>query len=167
MGLEAGTVMLISAALSAGATAYSTTEQIKASKAQSAFASAQSELEASQLALQASSEKTAAEIEELNRQRTLNKILSAQRAVFGASGFSVTSGTFVDMQTSDMQRAAEAKRLNKTFTDTRQLGFRSNIAQIKNQAYMTRRAGKLARRTAGIQGFSNLIKIGANAYGNM
>jgi hypothetical protein len=163
MGIEVGTLMLISAAISAGTAAYTTSEQIKASKRQTDFASAQADLEADQLALQASSEKTAAEIEELNRQRTLNKILSAQRAVFGASGFSVTSGTFTDIQTSDMQRAAEAKRLNATFTDTRQLGFKNNIAQIKNQTYMTRKAGKIARRTAGITGASELIKIGISA----
>jgi len=92
-------------------------------------------------------------------------VMSAQNAVFGASGLATTSGSFTNIQTTDAARAAEAKRLNQVFTDTRQVGFSNNIRQIQNQAAITRSAAKMARRTAGIQGFGSIFGTAASTYG--
>lgn len=164
MGLEAGTLYLIGASIAAAGTAYSVREQNMAGKRMATIAGQQAHAEAKQLEMQAQAERTQAEVDELDRQRTLERIMSAQNAVFGASGFTTTSGSFANIQTTDAARAAEAKRLNQVFTDTRQVGFRNNIRQIYSQAAITRSAAKIARRTNTVRGFTKILSSGASAY---
>jgi hypothetical protein len=156
--------VLAAAIISATATAYSVREQTMTSKRMSGIAEAQSKAEAKQLEMQAQAERTQAEVDELDRQRTLERIMSAQNAVFGASGLAATSGSFTNIQTTDAAKAAEAKRLNIVFTDTRQVGFSNNIKQIQNQAIITRSASKIARKTSASKGFSEILNIGISSY---
>jgi len=128
------------------------------------IAGSQAAAQTAQLEMQAQGERTQAEIDELERQRTLNRIMQAQNAVFGASGLASTGGSFAAIQTSDAQRAAEATRLNQLFTDTRQVGLRNNIRQIQNEALFTRSAAKVARRTNTIRGFTSVLNTGMGAY---
>lgn len=164
MAVATGTAILIAAAVAAAGTAYTVREQTMTGKRMATIAGQQADAEAKQLEMQAQAERTQAEVDELDRQRTLDRILSAQNAVFGASGLATTSGSFTNIQTVDAARAAEARRLNQVFTDTRQVGFRNNIRQIQNQAAITRSAAKIARRTNTVRGFTSIISTGANAY---
>ena len=157
--------LIATAVISAATTAYTVREQIMTGKRMATIAGQQAHAEAKQLEMQAQAERTQAEVDELDRQRTLDRIMSAQNAVFGASGLATTSGSFTNIQTTDAARAAEAKRLNQVFTDTRQVGFSNNIRQIQNQAAITRSAAKMARRTAGIQGFGSIFGTAASTYG--
>ena len=166
MALSSGTYILIGASIAAASTAYSVQEQNLNAKRMTGIAEQQFKAEAAQLEMQAQAERTQAEADELDRQRTLNRIMSAQNAVFGASGLATTSGSFTNIQTTDAARAAEAKRLNQVFTDTRQVGFSNNIRQIQNQAVLTRSAAKVARRSNTIRGFTQILSGGFSAYGD-
>jgi len=156
--------LIATAVISAATTAYTVREQIMTGKRMATIAGQQAHAEAKQLEMQAQAERTQAEVDELDRQRTLDRIMSAQNAVFGASGLATTSGSFTNIQTTDAARAAEAKRLNQVFTDTRQVGFRNNIRQIQDQAAITRSAAKVARRTNTVRGFTQILSSGASAY---
>ena len=162
MAVATGTALLIAAA--AAGTAYTVREQNMTSKRMTTIQGQQADVQAKQLALQAQAEKTQAEIDELDRQRSLERIISAQNAVFGATGLATTSGSFTNIQTVDSARAAEATRLNQLFEDTRQVGFRSNIRNIHNQAAINRSAAKVSRRTYTIKGATSIINIGGSAY---
>jgi hypothetical protein len=164
MAVTPGTAILISSAVAASSTAYTVREQNMAGKRMATIAGQQADAQAKTLEMQAQAERTQAEVDELDRQRTLDRIMSAQNAVFGASGLATTSGSFTNIQTTDAARAAEAKRLNQVFTDTRQVGFRNNIRQIQNQAAITRSAAKMARRTNTVRGFTQILNIGASGY---
>lgn len=164
MAVATGTALLITAAVAAAGTAYSVREQNMTGKRMATLQGQQADVQAKELALQAQAEKTQAEVDELDRQRTLERILSAQNAVFGASGLATTSGSFANIQTVDASRAAEATRLNQMFEDTRQVGYRSNIRNIYNQAAINRSAAKVARRTNTISGVSSILNIGTTAY---
>lgn len=164
MAVATGTAILIAAAVAAAGTAYTVREQNMNSKRMATIAGQQANAEAKTLEMQAQAERTQAEVDELDRQRTLERIMSAQNAVFGSSGFDVSSASFANIQTVDAARAAEARRLNQVFTDTRQVGFSNNIRQIQDQAAITRSAAKVARRTNTVRGFTSIINTGANAY---
>ena len=166
MGIEAGTAILIAAAIGAATTGYTVREQNLTGKRMATIAGQQADVQGKTLEMQAQAERTQAEVDELDRQRTLDRIMSAQNAVFGSSGLASTSGSFTNIQTVDAQRAAEAKRLNQVFTDTRQVGFQNNIGQIRSQAAVTRSAARVARRTNTVQGFTSIIGSGAKAYGS-
>lgn len=164
--MAAATSLIVLATLGATAatTTYAVREQNMASKSAATIQGQQANAQAKQLELQAQAERTQAEVDELERQKTLDRVLAAQNAVFGSSGFTLSSGTFTGIQRSDAAKAAQASRLNQTFTDTRQVGFSNNIRQIRNEAYMTRRAGRIARRTNTLRGFTSVISSGSNAY---
>lgn len=164
MAVTTGTAILIAAAVAAAGTAYTVREQNMTGKRMATIAGQQAHAQAKTLEMQAQAERTQAEVDELDRQRTLDRIMSAQNAVFGASGLATTSGSFTNIQTTDAARAAEAKRLNQVFTDTRQVGFRNNIRQIQDQAAITRSAAKVARRTNTVRGFTQILSSGASAY---
>jgi len=164
MAVATGTAILIAAAVAAAGTAYTVREQNMTGKRMATIAGQQAHAQAKTLEMQAQAERTQAEVDELDRQRTLDRIMSAQNAVFGASGLATTSGSFTNIQTTDAARAAEAKRLNQVFTDTRQVGFRNNIRQIQDQAAITRSAAKVARRTNTVRGFTQILSSGASAY---
>lgn len=164
MAVATGTAILIAAAVAAAGTAYTVREQNMTGKRMATIAGQQAHAQAKTLEMQAQAERTQAEVDELDRQRTLDRIMSAQNAVFGASGLATTSGSFTNIQTTDAARAAEAKRLNQVFTDTRQVGFRNISRQIQDQAAITRSAAKVARRTNTVRGFTQILSSGANAY---
>lgn len=164
MAVTTGTAILIAAAVAAAGTAYTVREQNMTGKRMATIAGQQAHAQAKTLEMQAQAERTQAEVDELDRQRTLDRIMSAQNAVFGASGLATTSGSFTNIQTTDAARAAEAKRLNQVFTDTRQVGFRNNIRQIQDQAAITRSAAKVARRTNTVRGFTQILSSTTSAY---
>lgn len=164
MAISAGLAIAILAGINAASIAYTVREQNMTGKRMATIAGQQANAEAKTLEMQAQAERTQAEVDELDRQRTLDRIMSAQNAVFGSSGLATTSGSFINIQTVDAARAAEAKRLNQVFTDTRQVGFNNNIRQIQNQAVITRSAAKVVRRTNTVRGFTQILNSSANAY---
>lgn len=166
MAVATSTAILIGLAVAAaGTTAYTVHEGNMASKSASTAQGRQNTAEAKQLELQATAEKTQATADELDRQRTLQRIMSAQNAIFGSTGADPLSGSFANIQTADTNRAAEATRLNQMFTDTRQVGFANNIRNLDFQTQVTRNAGKIARRTNTLNGINSVISIGTTAYG--
>lgn len=166
MAIATGTALIIAAAAAAAGTAYTTYSQYQASEYASEVADKQAETQVKQLELRAQAEKTEAEVAELGRQRTLDRIISAQNAVFGATGLATTSGSFTGIQTTDVGRAAESSRLNQLFTDTRQVGFKSQIRGVQSQAAVSRQASRISRRTNLIKGGTSLINIGGSYYEN-
>lgn len=158
------TWLVIATVVAAGTTAYTVREGNMASKSAATAAGQQNTAEAKQLELQATAEKTQATADELDRQRTLQRIMSAQNAVFGSSGADPLSGSFGNVQTADVNRATEAGRLNQMFTDTRQVGFANNIRGLEFQTQITRNAGKIARRTNTIQAGTSVLNTGITAY---
>lgn len=153
------------AVISAATTAYSVRQQNMTGKRMATIQGQQAAAEAKQIELAAQAERTQAEVDELDRQKTLERILSAQNAVFGATGFSTGSGSFTNIQAADTNRAAEATRLNQLFTDTRQVGHRANINSVFSQAAIARSAAKVARRTNTIRGVGSILSTAASAYG--
>jgi len=163
---SAAIVMAVGAAavLSAGTTVYSAQQQNMASKSANTAQSRANTAQAAQLNLQATAEKTQATADELDRQRALQRVMSAQNAVFGSSGADPLSGSFANVQTTDVNRAAEATRLNQVFTDTQQVGFANSIRNLDFQTQATRNAGKIARRTNSINAFNSVLNIGTTAF---
>ena len=157
------TWLVIATVASVATTSYVAREQNMASKSAATAAGQQNTAEAKQLELQATAEKTQATADELDRQRTLQRIMSAQNAVFGSSGADPLSGSFSNLQTADVNRATEAGRLNQMFTDTRQVGFANNIRGLDFQTQITRNAGKIARRTNTINGVTSILNTGITA----
>lgn len=162
--ISGGALLAISVGIAAGTTAYTVREQNMTGKRMATIQGQQAAAQAKQIELQAQAEKTQAEVDELDRQRTLEKIISAQNAVFGATGLATTSGSFTNIQTQDFGRASQASRLSQLFTDTRQIGYRSSVANIYNQAAISRSAGKIARRTNIIKGIGHVLSTGASGY---
>ena len=166
MAVATSTAILIGVAVAAaGTTAYTVQQGNMASKSAATAQARQNTAEAKQLELQAQAEKTQGTVDELDRQRTLQRIMSAQNAIFGSTGADPLSGSFANIQTADTNRAAEATRLNQMFTDTRQVGFANNIRNLDFQTQATRNAGKIARRTNTLQGINSVLNIGTSAYG--
>jgi hypothetical protein len=164
MAVATGLIIALSVGVAAGTTAVATREQNMASKSAATAAGGQGRAQAAQMEMQAQAEKTQATADELDRQRTLQRIVAAQNAVFGASGADPLSGSFANVQTADANKAAEATRLNQMFTDTRQVGFSNSIKNIESQAQMTRNASKIARRTNTIGGVGSVLRSGTSGY---
>jgi len=166
MAISATAIFLISASVAAAGTAYTVRQQNMTGKRMATIQGQQADAQGKQLALQAQAEKTQGEVEELDRQQTLQRILSAQNAVFGATGLGSTSGSFTNIQTVDAGRAADATRLNQLFEDTRQVGFKSSINNLHNQAAISRSAAKISRRTNTGRGATSILNIGTSYYTN-
>lgn len=166
MAISAAAIFLIGASVAAAGTAYTVRQQNMTNKRMATIQGQQADAQGKQLALQAQAEKTQGEVEELNRQQTLQRILSAQNAVFGATGLASTSGSFTNIQTADAGRAADATRLNQLFEDTRQVGFKSSINNLHNQAAISRSAAKVNRRTNTVRGATSILNIGTSYYTN-
>jgi len=162
--MATGTLLITAAIISAAATAYTVRQQNMTGKRMATIQGQQADAQAKQLELQVQAERTQAEVDELDRQRTLERIISAQNAVFGSTGLATTSGSFTNIQTQDFGRASQASRLNQLFTDTRQIGYRASVASLYNQAALSRSANRVARRTNTIQGIGSIISTGASAY---
>ena len=164
-GLLLSTVVIAATAtVAAGTTVYSAQQQNMASKSANTAQSRANTAQGAQLNLQATAEKTQATADELDRQRALQRVMSAQNAVFGSSGADPLSGSFANVRTTDANRAAEATRLNQVFTDTQQVGFANSIRNLDFQTQATRNAGKIARRTNSINAFGSVLNIGTTAY---
>lgn len=146
-------------------TGYSIHEQNLATKSMSTAQGRQNVAQAKQLELQAAAEKTQATADELDRQQTLKRVLAAQNAVFGSSGIDPTSTNFTNIQTADVQRAAQAKNLNQIFTDTRQVGIQNSIQSLGYDSQMARMAGKFTRRANTIAGVNSIIRMAGSYYG--
>lgn len=158
--MTTGLVLGVLAGVALGSAAiYTVHNQNMASKTSETAMARQNDATARQLEMGAQAEKTQAEADELERQRTLSRILAAQNAVFGSSGLDMNSGSFSTVRTVDSGRAAEATRLNQMFVDTRQVGFKNNIRNLENQTAMTRQAAKIYRRTNTINAFNSQIKL--------
>lgn len=155
--------LIASAVASIGATGYAAHQQNVTSKRGSMIQARMAESEKIQLDLAAANEKAQATSDELDRQRTLKRVLATQSAIFGASGASLSSGTFANIQTSDTSRAAEATRLNQLFTDTRQLGYQTNKAVIDANTLFQKSSARIMRRVSGIQAGSSMLESGARA----
>lgn len=165
MAVATSTAILIGVAVAAAAgTAYSVHEQNMATKTMSTAQARDNAAQAEQLKMQAAAEKAQASADELDRQQTLKRVMAAQTAVFGATGFDPMSTSFANIQTSDTQREAQSRNLNQMFTDTRQIGIANNIRSLDFNTQMTRAAGKFARRTNTINGINSVIQMGGTMY---
>jgi len=165
MALATSTILIIAAvAATAATTTYSVHSSNMAIKSANTAAGQQASAETAQLEMQNAAEQSQAAVDEVDRQRTLQRILAAQTAVFGSSGADGGSGSFLGIQTADSSRANEATRLNQMFTDTRQVGFQNNIKNIAAQTTIDRNAGKMARRTNTIKGGLSVINTAASGY---
>ena len=165
MALATATVLTIAAVTdTAATTTYSVHSSNMAIKSANTAAGQQAVAETAQLEMQNAAEQSQASADEVDRQRTLQRILAAQTAVFGSSGAEGGSGSFLGIQTADSSRANEATRLNQMFTDTRQVGFQNNIKNIAAQTQIDRNAGEMARRTNTIKGGLSVISNAASGY---
>lgn len=164
MAISGGLAIAFLVGLTAATTAVTVRQQNMAGKRSATIQGQQAQAQAQQVELQALAERTQAESDELDRQRTLERIMSAQNAVFGATGLASTGGSFANLQTADASRAAESTRLNQVFNDTRQVGLSGVASGIRNQASINRSAAKFSRRTNSIRGFSSIISTGASAF---
>ncbi len=165
MAVATSTAILIGVAVAAAAgTAYSVHEQNMATKTMATAQARDNAAQAEQLKMQAAAEKAQASADELDRQQTLKRVMAAQTAVFGSSGFDPMSTSFANIQTSDTQREAQSRNLNQMFTDTRQIGIANNIRSLDFNTQMTRAAGKFARRTNTINGINSVIQMGGTMY---
>lgn len=166
MAIATSTAILIGAAVAIGTTAYTARESNMAAKSAATAQGQQNTAQAEQLKMQAAAERAQAQADELDRQNSLKRILAAQTAVFGSSGLDPMSTSFANIQTSDSQKAAQAKNLNQMFTDTRQIGIQNNIRSLNYDSILARNAAKFNNRTRTIQAGGNIIQTGFNAYGN-
>ena len=165
MAVATSTAILIGVAVAAAAgTAYSVHEQNMATKTMATAQARDNAAQAAQLKMQAEAEKAQAQADELDRQQTLKRVLAAQTAVFGATGFDPMSTSFANIQSSDVQREAQSKNLNQVFTDTRQIGIQNNIRSLDFNTQTTFMGAKFARRANTINGINSVIQMGGSMY---
>jgi hypothetical protein len=158
------TIMLVAATVGALTTGYSIQQGNMMSKRQGTLAGQSMQIEKANLALAQAQEKAQASQEELDRQRTLKSVLASQNAIFGASGASLSSGTFAGIQTADTARAAEATNLNKLFMDTRNLGYGLSKANMTLNFGAEQAARKVQRRTNVISGIGSMANTAVSGY---
>lgn len=166
MAVASGTAILISAAIGAATTAFSVHQQNMTSKRMSTIEGEQAQLQAMDNERKSNAEQVEAERAELQRQDDLQRIISAREAVFGSSGFSGSSGSFLNIQTRAMSQTARASRLDGINNRNRKIDYKLNSSQIRTQAQINRGARKLARRTRGIAAGGSILRDGLNAYGS-
>lgn len=149
-------------ALSAG---YGIQQSTMASKRAGTLQGQSATVEKAQMSMAQESEKTQAAQDELERQRTLRRVLASQNAVFGSSGAGLSSGSFIGIQTADVSRASEATRLNQLFSDTRNVGYQINKANADFNLATSLSANKSMRRANSIKTGSGLLQTGLRGYG--
>lgn len=148
-------------ALSAG---YGIHQSTMASKRAGTLQGQSATVEKAQMSMAQESEKTQAAQDELERQRTLRRVLASQNAVFGSSGAGLSSGSFIGIQTADVSRASEATRLNQLFSDTRNVGYQMNKANAQFNLAASLSANKSMRRANAIKTGSGLLQTGLKGY---
>jgi hypothetical protein len=158
------TLMLIATAITAATTGYSLQQQNVLSKRASNIQQQSADVEAAQLKMAQESEKTQSAQAELDRQRELKQVLATQNAIFGSSGASLSSGTFIGIQTADVSRASEATRLNQLFTDTRQIGLQINQANAQFNVAAQLSGNRSMRQANAINAGSNILQSGLKGY---
>ncbi len=166
MAIATSTAILIGAAVAIGTTGYAARESNMAAKSAATAQGQQNTAQAAQLKMQAEAEKAQAQADELDRQQTLKRVLAAQTAVFGATGFDPMSTSFAGIQTSDTQKEALSRNLNQVFTDTRQVGIQNNILALGYDSVNARNAAKYANRARTIKAGGSMVSTGFNAYGD-
>lgn len=157
-------LLAISGGIGALTTGYSIHQGNMMSKRQGTLAGQSMQIEKANLALAQVQEKAQASQEELDRQRTLKSVLATQNAIFGASGASLSSGTFAGIQTADTARAAEATNLNRLFMDTRNLGYGLSKANMTLNFGVEQAARKVQRKTNVISGIGSLANTAVSGY---
>lgn len=158
-------ILIASLAIGAATTAYSVQQSTMASKRMGTLQGQSAANEKAQLSLAQQTEKTQSAQDELERQRTLKRVLASQNAVFGSTGSTLSSGSFIGIQTADSSRASEATRLNQLFSDTREVGFQMNKANAEFNLAANLSANKNLRRANAIKAGSGLLQSGLKAYG--
>ena len=111
-------------------------------------------MQASQMQLKAQAEKTQAAIDEQNRQQKLTKVLATQRAIFGASGASLNSGSFLAIQNADTSEVARENRLGGLLADTS-----ASLYDLQAQEYLS--AGRSKNKASLLSGGVSLLEFGA------
>jgi len=157
-------LLIASTALATAATGYSLQQQNVMSKRAGTIQGQALSVEKAQLSMAQEAEKTQSAQAELARQRELKQVLATQNAIFGSSGASLSSGTFIGIQTADVSRASEATRLNELFTDTRQIGFQMNQATSQFNFGAQQSANKSLRRANAISSGGSLLQMGLKGY---
>ncbi len=138
--LATGSILLASAAASAGAGLYSAKQSREGGKMQ------QAELE-----MEAKSEGDAARQREIERKRTLLRALSTQQAYAGAAGLRSDTGsprTLADIDIADARSDNEIDNVN-TRSRQRALQFRGRNARVAGNAQSAVTLLDTAARTAG------------------
>lgn len=164
MAVATSVILLAAAGAALAGTAYAVREQNMATKTMATAQARENTAQAAQLKMQAEAEKAQAQADELDRQQTLKRVLAAQTAVFGATGFDPMSTSFANIQSSDVQREAQSRNLNQVFTDTRQIGIQNNIRSLDFNTQATLRGAKFARRANTINGINSVIQMGGSMY---
>jgi hypothetical protein len=149
-------------AVSAG---YAIQQSTMASKRTGTLQGQSAAVEKAQMSMAQENEKTQAAQDELERQRTLKRVLASQNAVFGSSGAGLGSGSFIGIQTADVSRASEATRLNQLFSDTRNVGYQINKANAQFNLAANLSANQSMRRANAIRTGSGLLQTGLKGYG--
>lgn len=111
-------------------------------------------MQAKQMQLKAQAEKTQAAIDEQNRQMKLTKVLATQRAIFGSSGASLNSGSFLAIQNADTSEVARENRLGSLIADTN-----SSLYNMQADQYLA--AGRERSKASLISGGVSLLEWGA------
>ncbi len=155
-------IPIVLAAAAVATTGYSIHASNMASKRMSTIAGQQADTQAKQMEADALAEKTRATQEEVERQRTLKRIIASQNTLFGSSGAAMGSTTFAGIQRADAARAAESTRLNQVFSDLRQMSYAGSIANVRTQAQIDRIAAKYQRRANTISGIGSMLQQTSN-----
>lgn len=135
--------------LSTGMTAFSAFGQISAGSQQNAIAKAQ----ARQYELAARQEELKGREQADNIRRSLQASLASQRAMFGARGISLNSGTVRGLASESMTAAARDIEIAR-------FGAGQNADALRGQAYQSRiegRAGRVAGYTGAAKTLSSLV----------
>ena len=156
--------LIASLVIGATTAGYSIQQSTMASKRAGTFQGQSAAVEKAQLAMAQEQEKAQSSQDELERQRNLKRVLASQNAVFGSSGASLTSGSFIGIQTADSSRASEATRLNQLFSDTRNVGYQMNKANADFNLAASLSANKSMRRANAIKTGSGLLQTGLKGY---
>lgn len=114
--------------------------------------------QASQFRLQAEAERTQAAVESEERQRELRRVLASQRAIFGGSGVSLSSGTPLTLAAESTAEAGRQERRAGVFSQAR-------AGLLSSQASQSRSQGKGALLGGFLGGASSLLSFAIPSIG--
>lgn len=124
-------------------------------------ANQQAKAQAKQIDLQRQANRTQAAVEENNRQEKLLRLMASQKAIFGASGLSMNSGSFTAIQNTTVGDTANQ-------TGQAELSTTINDNQLLSQKQQTLAGGKAAL-IGGIAGGVGTIAgaAGSGVFGSL